>query len=136
INIQQPMIAEVRSIFLHRQSAGFDFTEPTRTASGAKCHLQLRPVIHANGDVQVSLSVNPEQAVDPLSNIKGGTIPPEHSLLVDITDQMTGQAARLLPYSLQRQIPDEAGSRKRFLLLVTPSEPRHYTPKAFTPPSH
>ena len=135
INIQQPMIAEVRSIFLHRQSARFDFTEPTRTASGAKCHLQIRPIIHANGDVQVSMSVNPEQAVDPLSNIKAGTIPPEHSLLVDITDQMIGQAARLLPYSLQRQIPDEAGSHKRFLLLVTPSEPRHYTPKAFTLPS-
>ncbi|HAW31993.1 MAG TPA: hypothetical protein DCY03_28460, partial [Planctomycetaceae bacterium] len=65
--------------------------------------------IHANGDVQVSMSVNPEQAVDPLSNIKAGTIPPEHSLLVDITDQMTGQAARLLPYSLQRQVPDATG---------------------------
>lgn len=135
INIQQPMIAEIRSIFLHRQSAGFDFTEPTRNASGAKCHLQLRPVIHTNGDVQVSMSVNPEQAVDPLSNIKAGTIPPEHSLLVDITDQMTGQAARLLPYSLQRQSSDVAGSRKRFLLLVTPSKPHHFTPKAFTPPS-
>ncbi|WP_417375709.1 hypothetical protein [Gimesia maris] len=135
IDSSRPMLGAIRRVFLHRQTADFDFTEPTRNTSGAKCHLQLRPVIHANGDVQVSLSVNPEQAVDPLSNIKAGTIPPEHSLLVDITDQMTGQAARLLPYSLQRQIPDEAGSQKRFLLLVTPSEPRHYTPKAFTPPS-
>lgn len=135
IDSSRPMLGAIRRVFLHRQTADFDFTEPTRTASGAKCHLQIRPIIHANGDVQVSMSVNPEQAVDPLSNIKAGTIPPEHSLLVDITDQMIGQAARLLPYSLQRQIPDEAGSHKRFLLLVTPSEPRHYTPKAFTLPS-
>ena len=135
IEIQQPMIAEIRSIFLHRQSAELDFTEPTGNASDAKCHLQLRPVIHANGDVQVSMSVNPEQALDPLSNIKAGTIPPEHSLLVDVTDQMNGQETRLLPYSLQRQITDETGSQKRFLLLVTPSKPLHYTPKAFTPPS-
>ncbi|WP_417391192.1 hypothetical protein [Gimesia sp.] len=135
IEIQQPMIAEIRSIFLHRQSAELDFTEPTGNASDAKCHLQLRPVIQANGDVQVSMSVNPEQSLDPLSNIKAGTIPPEHSLLVDVTDQMNGQAARLLSYSLQRQITNEAGNQKRFLVLVTPSKPLHYTPKAFTPPS-
>lgn len=134
IDASRPLLGAIGRVFLHRQSTAFHFSEPTQSF-WPECHFQLRPVIQTNGDVQVSMCVNPEQALDPLSHVKAGTIPPEHSLLVDVTDQMTGQAARLLPYSMQRQIPDAAGNQKRFLVLVTPSQPRHFTPTAFTPPS-
>jgi len=79
--------------------------------------------------------INPDQEEDSLSNIKRGTIPKEHSLLVDITEQITGQKPSLLPYKLQGQILSGQEQQNRYLLLVTPSKPDNVTKLRLTPPS-
>lgn len=132
VSVHQTMISRV---FLNRQSAEFDFSEFLKSAAPLKCQIQLRPVIQSQGQVLVALSVNPDRALDPLSHVKSGTIPAEHALLVDVTDQMTGEGPVLLPYQLQRQLPDAAGEGKRYLLLVEPSEVSQFTPRLLTSPS-
>ncbi|QDV21141.1 hypothetical protein Pan153_58230 [Gimesia panareensis] len=132
VNVNQPMI---RRVFYHRQSAGFDFSRYLKIIAPLECRIQLRPVIQSQGQVLVALSVNPGQAEDPLSHVKTGTIPAGHSLLVDITDQLTGEGPTLLPYQLQRQTPDAAGGQRRFLLLVTPSGASQFTPRFISLPS-
>lgn len=132
VNVNQPMISRV---FYHRQIAGFDFSDYLKIIAPLECQIQLRPVIQSEGQVLVALSVNPGQAKDPLSHVKTGTIPAGHSLLVDITDPLTGEEPTLLPYQLQRQVADAAGEKRRFMLLVTPSGASQFTPRLITLPS-
>ncbi|EDL61313.1 hypothetical protein [Gimesia maris] len=67
------------------------------------------------------------------SNQKKGTIPQEHTLLVDITEQITGQKHSLLPSELQGQVLAGQELQNRYLLLVTPSKPDNITKLRITP---
>jgi len=112
---------------IHRHTS--DLTFPDLMVEGAKrdCHIQLHPVILEQDQVQISMIVNPDEVEDSLSNLKRGTIPQEHTLLVDITEQITGQKHPLLPSELQGQVLAGQDQQNRYLLLVTPSKPDNIT---------
>ncbi|MAX35453.1 M56 family metallopeptidase [Gimesia sp.] len=118
---------------IHRHTSDLPF--PDLMVEGAKrdCHIQLHPVILEQDQVQISMIVNPDEVEDSLSNLKRGTIPQEHTLLVDITEQITGQKHSLLPSELQGQVLAGQEQQNRYLLLVTPSKPDNITKLRITP---
>ncbi|QDT81862.1 hypothetical protein Mal35_53470 [Gimesia maris] len=67
------------------------------------------------------------------SNQKKGTIAQEHTLLVDITEQITGQKYPLLPAELQGQVLTGQVKQHRYLLLITPYKPDDITKLRMTP---
>ncbi|QDT93965.1 M56 family metallopeptidase [Gimesia algae] len=124
----------IKLALFNRQSAEFDFSSRIHEKIQSDCRIQFRPVIKSKDQIQISMVINADQAEDPLANLKSMTIPKGNAMLVDVTDQLTGQETPLMPYELISQ----GKKRTRFFLLVSPSEKITMTEpfrNQFTPPS-
>ncbi|QDT87844.1 M56 family metallopeptidase [Gimesia chilikensis] len=123
--------------FFNHHTGGIHFPEMMVEGKKTECTIQLHPVIQEKDQVQISMIINPEQEKDSLSNIKIGTIPQEHSLLIDVTEQITGRKPALLPAELHGQLISGRARQSRYLLLLTPSKPDDMTKLrlSLTPPS-
>ncbi len=123
--------------FFNHHTGGIHFPEMIVEGKKTECTIQLHPVIQEKDQVQISMIINPEKEKDSLSNIKRGTIPQEHSLLIDVTEQITGRKPALLPAELHGQLISGRARQSRYLLLLTPSKPDDMTKLrlSLTPPS-
>ncbi len=118
---------------IHRHTSDIHFSDLMVEGVKRDCLFRLHPVIQEQDQVQISMIVNPDEIEDSLANLKRGTIPQEHTLLVDITEQITGQKYPLLPAELQGQVLTGQVKQHRYLLLITPYKPDDITKLRMTP---
>lgn len=108
----------VKLALFNRQSAGFKLSRKFDEGLPDDSHIQFRPVIKSEDQIQLSMMINAAQSDDPLSNFKSMTIPRGKKMLVDVTDLLLGQETPLLPYELINQ--GKTGTR--YFMIVSPGK--------------
>lgn len=98
--------------------------------SNSRVKVQVRPELLKDQKLRLSLAINPEDALDALSNLKNITLPKMkfdvfeikgNFVLFDITDQVTGKEPAFLPYQQFNQVEQKSKNQKQLFLLVAPS---------------
>lgn len=103
------------------QSVEFDLNAKILSQKSSACRIQLRTELLEKQNLRLSMAINANDALDALSNLKSMTIPKVDSVLIDITNQVSGTEPAYLPFQRFNQIQQETKGQKRYFLLVSPA---------------
>ncbi|QDT95043.1 M56 family metallopeptidase [Gimesia aquarii] len=103
------------------QSIEFDLKTTLESQKNSPFRIQLRTELPEKQTLRLSMAINANDALDVLSNLKSMAIPNGKSVLIDITDQVSGREPAFLPFQFSNQNQPEPKKHKRYFLLISPS---------------